>query len=159
MDKFNIQIDSSQPRKNFEKMPADVRGEMVDAAKTLKDEAVNYARTLASGPLVNVRSGRYLRSIKGRVSSGSKTVTGKIFSNAPEAHLIEQGATRRPREILPNAKQALAFMIGGKRVFAKAVHHPGSIMPAKHLLQQTIDDMQPDIFKELEAALNRGLNK
>ena len=140
-------------------MPDNVRAEMKEAAKKLKDEAVNYARTLASGPLVNVRSGRYLKSLKGSVSSGQKTVTGKIYSRDPVAHLIESGATRKAREILPNTKQALSFMLGGRRVFARAVHHPGSKMPAKHLLQQTIDDMQPDIFKELEAALNRGINK
>ena len=43
---------------------------------------------------------------------------------APYVEYLEEGTG--PHDIFPVNKQSLAFKVGGKTVFAKKVHHPGS---------------------------------
>lgn len=155
--KFNVVLDADKTKQRLERLPDAVRTELVAEAKILDAELVDYARMLASGGLVNIRSGRYVRSIKGRVTSSRTTVTGKAYSRAPEAHLIETGAVRAPMDILPSATQALSFMLGGHRVFAKRVHHPGSVMRGRYVLHTALDDMREEILTGMRGALNRGL--
>jgi hypothetical protein len=155
--KFDVRLDAKKTDRRLERLPDGVRDELVGAARVLDAELIQYARMLASGGLVNVITGRYLRSIKGNVRATRTTVTGKVYSRAPEAHLIELGAVRKAMDILPNVAQAMSFMVAGKRVVAKRVHHPGSVMKGRHVLHIALDDMRDEIFGGMHAALNRGL--
>ncbi len=155
--KFDVALDADKAKQHLQRLPDAVRAELVTEAEFLDGELVARARLLASGDLVNVRSGRYVRSIKGRVTSTRTVVTGKAYSRAPEAHLIETGAVRGPRDILPNAAQAMTFVLGGHRVFAKRVHHPGSVMRGRYVLHTALDEMRVEIISGMRAAMNRGL--
>lgn len=73
------------------------------------------------------RTGTLTRSIhegklSGSWSGGNLTVT--IIADAPYAAAIEYGS--RPHEILPRRGKYLRFQAGGRTVYAKKVHHPGT---------------------------------
>lgn len=155
--KFDVCFDAEKTDRRLQRLPDAARTELVGTARVLDSELIEYARMLASGGLVDVITGRYLRSIKGSVRATSTVVTGKVYSRAPEAHLIEYGAVRKAMDILPNVAQAMSFIVGGKRIFAKRVHHSGSIMRGRHVLHVALEDMREEILTGMRAALNRGL--
>jgi hypothetical protein len=155
--KFDVEFDADKTKRRLAKLPDAARTELVTVARLLDRELVDYARFLASGPLVNVKSGRYVKSIHGSVRSTQTMVTGKVASSAPEAHFIETGAVRKAMDILPNAAKALSFLMNGRRVFAARVHHPGSTEKPRHLLQVALDDIRAEIVAEMTSALHRGL--
>jgi len=54
--------------------------------------------------------------------------------------------------IAPVDKQALAFMMNGKQMFAKLVHHPP--LKARPFMSTSLDEMSPEIVEGLKLSLN-----
>jgi hypothetical protein len=42
--------------------------------------------------------------------------------------------------------------VGGKQVFAKIVHHPGSVMPERSFMRSSLAEMRPEIIDGLRQA-------
>ncbi|WP_238419378.1 hypothetical protein [Streptomyces taklimakanensis] len=74
------------------------------------------ARQLAPGSM-----GRYITTEVGR---GPRGLTGSVISNHPATVYVVNGT--RPHIIRPRRARALRFQMGGRTVFAKIVHHPGT---------------------------------
>ncbi len=75
---------------------------------------------------VPVRSG-FLRSTiqeEPATGSGRNAVTGGVIATAPYARFVHDGT--RPHLIVPRRSSVLVFEIGGRTVFTKRVHHPGT---------------------------------
>lgn len=102
----------------------------------------DLARRLASGAVIQSRTGRFVASIKEEVTSTATSVVGKVYSDDPRDPLFEYGGTQAPREILPNAAQALAFMGSAGRVFAAAVHRPAVTYPERPIIHAAFDQMR-----------------
>lgn len=75
---------------------------------------------------VPVRSGFLRNSIheEPATGSGSRMVLGGVTADAPYAHFVHDGT--RPHLIVPRRANVLRFEVGGRTVFAKRVHHPGT---------------------------------
>lgn len=112
-----------------------------------------------SGQVLNTVSGRLKRSIQSGVSDSPDRITGSVFSSGdvPYAGINEFGGKTAAHDIVPVKKQALAFMMGGKQVFAKIVHHPGSVMPERSYLRSSLGDMRSQIKDEMTAAVREAL--
>ena len=83
-------------------------------------QVVNRAKVLAP-----VRTGRLRSSIRAeppRIFSLRGSVT--VGSDLEYAAMVNDGT--RPHLIRPRTKQVLRFEVGGRVVFAKLVHHPGT---------------------------------
>ncbi len=92
------------------------RNELNEAAQ----DVVNRAQILCP-----VDTGRLRASI--RIESRRTLALRSIFtigSDVYYAPFVNDGT--RPHEIRPRRAQALRFVIGGRVVFAKVVHHPGT---------------------------------
>jgi hypothetical protein len=92
------------------------RNELNEAAQ----DVVNRAKILCP-----VDTGRLRASI--RIESRRTLALRSIFtvgSDVYYAPFVNDGT--RPHEIRPRRAQALRFVIGGRVVFAKVVHHPGT---------------------------------
>jgi phage gpG-like protein len=113
-----------------------------------------------SGDVLNVRSGALRRSVFNRVEDALSRVIGKVASSGDVkyAAIHEFGGKTPPHEILPVKAQALAFMAGGKQVFAKVVHHPGSQMPQRSFLRLSLTEMRAEIEGGLKEAVREGVN-
>lgn len=72
---------------------------------------------------VPVRSGNLRASLGVKVHPRS-VVIGPDEVKAPYAKYVEFGTA--PHEIKAKPGNTLSFMVGGKRVYAKTVHHPGT---------------------------------
>lgn len=111
-----------------------------------------------SGEVLNVRSGALRRSIFNAIEDSSTSVIGKVASSGDVkyAAIHEFGGKTPAHDILPTKAQALAFMMGGKMVFAKVVHHPGSQMPERSFMRSSLADMRDEITTGLKQAVVEG---
>ncbi|QPJ64589.1 MAG: hypothetical protein G3M78_03930 [Candidatus Nitrohelix vancouverensis] len=76
--------------------------------------------------------GPYYRSIQSKIEFNGGAVTGRLFSDAPYAGVIEFGS--RPHTI--RARNGKVLFLGGGR-FANEVQHPGT--PAFRVLEQSAE--------------------
>lgn len=93
------------------------------------DKVLREELSLARGLLISmvkaeapVQTGRLLKGISGRtLSNPTRTI---VTSSAPYTKYVIGGT--RPHMIYPRNARALSFTIGGRRVFASRVQHPGT---------------------------------
>lgn len=111
-----------------------------------------------SGPVLKVRTGRLRASIKSDVQDQGTAVTGTVGSyGVPYARIQEFGGTTGPHVILPVKAQVLAFMIGGKQVFARRVNHPGSKIPERSYLRSAFAERLSGIVAEFESVVTEAM--
>lgn len=97
-----------------------IRGASRDELDASARRVLNRAKVLAP-----VDTGRLRASIRieSRRTFTLRTVY-TIGSDVSYAPMVNDGT--RPHLIRPKTKQALKFQVGGRTVFAKVVHHPGT---------------------------------
>jgi hypothetical protein len=101
---------------------------------------LDRARALASGGVMQERTGKYVRSMKSQVRSDSRGVYGKVYSDDPRSSLFEWGGSTPARDILPNAAQVMRFAGSAGEVFAKIVHRPVVNYPARPTINAAFDE-------------------
>ena len=92
--------------------------------------------------------------ISADISLDDDRVLVRVFSSGDikYAAIQEFGGHTPAHDIVPNKARALAFTVGGRMVFAKVVHHPGSTIPQRSYLRSSLADMENQIVLELKAA-------
>lgn len=126
----------------------------------LTEKVQNQAQALYSqvvdvnldGGVLNARSGALRDSIQLDVEPQDALIGATIYANgdAPYAAILEFGGKTSAHEIVPDKAKALAFLMNGKRVFARRVQHPGSTFPARSYLGSALDDQSDDIAQGLQ---------
>lgn len=114
------------------------------------------------GGVLNARSGRLRNSIEVATTGEGAKLGAEIFSNgdAPYAAILERGGKTAAHDILPDKARVLAFALGGKQVFARAVQHPGSSFEARGYLSGALDASRENIsagLRETVAAVATSL--
>jgi HK97 gp10 family phage protein len=117
-------------------------------ALTLKLQAAIEARA-------PVKTGKLRRSIFSDVTDSESQALGRVYVSPDTAYakFVEYGT--KPHDIYPTKASVLAFMMGGKQVFAKVVHHPGT--KAQMYLHGPFEEMKPEIIARIEGAVRDGL--
>lgn len=112
-----------------------------------------------SGQVLNRKTGALSRSIVQQVIDQGLMIIGRVFSSGDVkyAAIHEFGGKTRAHDILPKKADALSFMIGGQRIFARVVHHPGSVMPERSYMRSSLTDMAEEITVGLKQAVIDGL--
>ena len=131
-------------------------------AEALAAKAAELAEALAervrndklAGGALNMRTGALAASIAADVAVESEAISATVgsFGDVKYAAIQEMGGKTSAHEILPAKAKALAFMVGGKLVFARKVEHPGSAIPARSYLGSALDEMSDEIAVSLAAA-------
>ena len=113
------------------------------------------------GQVLKHRSGALGRSIQTNVTEIPAGATGEVFSSGDVkyAAIHEFGGQTKPHIIEPKKAEALAFLVGGKTVFAKSVNHPGSTIPERSYLRSGLMDMSEEIVASIEAAAAAAARK
>lgn len=119
-------------------------------------------RAIATAP---VRTGRYKKTIRGKVSESSTGVLAEVGSypgsdgskgsrKSYYALWIERGASRAAHEILPDVKKALRirFKDGREGIFG-SVKHPGGKMPAQKIIANAFDAERKRLLSEMKQAV------
>lgn len=113
------------------------------------------------GQVLKHRSGALGRSIQMDVRRQGDSTTGKVFSSGDVkyAAIHEFGGRTPPHDIYPVKAEALAFTIGGQDIFAKVVHHPGSVIPERSFMRSSLADMTDQIIAGLREAAIVGAKR
>jgi hypothetical protein len=101
---------------------------------------LDRARALASGHVLQERTGKYVASMKSSVRSDDGGVYGKVYSDDPRSSLFEWGGSTPARTILPNVAQVMTFALSTGQVFARIVHRPIVKYPARPTINAAFDE-------------------
>jgi hypothetical protein len=140
----------------FERMPEVVREALIKEVTDLTFTL--YAKVLgrASGDILKVISGRYLRSLRPRIRISTARVRGTVSSVGlgRRSGFLEFGGHAAARDIPVKSKKALHFLREGADIFAKVVHHPGPTIEPHPVIYGAFDEMRAEILDGLESAVN-----
>ncbi|MGA7385080.1 MAG: hypothetical protein WBW81_10470 [Methylocella sp.] len=113
-----------------------------------------------SGEVLKTRSGALAASIVSSIKNDGSDVSVSISSiGVPYAAIQESGGKTAAHDIVAVKAKALAFSMGGERIFAKSVHHPGSTIPARSYLGSSLAEMSDDIEANFKQAILEALGQ
>jgi len=108
-----------------------------------------------SGQVLNQRTGKGAASVRAlQVEQEPGQIRGSVQAGGGPAFYMriqEKGGTS-DYTIAPVDKKVLAFMMDGKQVFAKMVHHPA--LKARPFMSTSLNEMSPEIVEGLQLTLN-----
>ena len=141
-------------------MPDRVRQALLSKANVLAVALEVKIQQKLSGGVLNTRSGALARSIIATVDESSADVTVRIGTSGDikYAAIQEFGGTIPPHEIVPDKAKALAFVVGGKQVFAAQVNLPAVTMPERLYLRSSLAEMAGDIAEGLSEAIVEAID-
>lgn len=101
------------------------RGKLMELMPRIGFDLAKYVQDAKlSGRVLNRRTGRLRRSINSQTRDAGTAISAIVGTNVQYARPLEEGS--KPHEIVPVRKKMLSFMVGGRRVFARKVNHPGT---------------------------------
>lgn len=166
---IKVFVDTKKVKLRFDRLPEESLDRLEVEAQDLERELVQKAEGLASGAVLQVRSGKYVAAIKGLVRRSKSGVYGKVGSRDPRAALFEYGGKTGPHDIEPRNAKALMFSLGGaSALFAAVVHHPGGDYGRQQMggagsrgkysvIFTAFDQMRADIFTRLYGAVEQAV--
>lgn len=142
----------------FAELPARLREALVQKATALAAELEAKVQQKLAGEVLNVRSGALARSIVTTIDEDAAGVSVGIASNGDVkyAAIHEFGGVIPPHEIAPDKAKALAFVLGGKQVFATRVNLPAVTMPERSYLRSSLAEMADQIREGLSEAVGEA---
>jgi hypothetical protein len=159
-----VYVDAQEVKLKLTELPPKALDAAEGAANELEQELLSRAQGLASGAVLQVRSGKYLAAIKGDVSRTTETVKGRVYSRDPRVDLFEYGGSTGPHDIEASNAQALVLQVRGGTIFRKSVHHPGGDYGRSALgagsrgkysvLFTALDAMRAEIFEKMYHAVD-----
>jgi hypothetical protein len=136
----------------LEAMPAAVASRLGNVIGLLAQSLYEKVEENLSGAVLQSRTGALGRAINLTVDGLSASV-GFDADAAPYGAAQEFGATIPAHLIAVKNAKALAFLVGGERVFAKRVMFPGVRLPERSFLRSALSDMTPDIQNQIAAGV------
>jgi phage gpG-like protein len=112
-----------------------------------------------SGDVLAMKSGALAGSIGATIDASSAGVAVRIVTSpdVKYAAIHEFGGTIPPHQIVPEKAKALAFLVGGKQVFAARVNLPPIAMPQRSYMRSSLAEMADEIRGELGAAVSEAM--
>jgi HK97 gp10 family phage protein len=147
---FSMKVDADQVIAKLIERKARIPQNVNEVVKSLTAKLL--AEVTSRAP---VKTGRLRRSIFEEVTINEAQALGRVYVSPDTAYakFVEFGT--QPHDIYPTKASVLAFMMGGKQVFAKMVHHPGT--KAQMYLHGPFEELKPEIVARIEGAVREGL--
>jgi len=152
---MSVTLDAEALSAGLDRLPsqvsAAVEAKMTAAVAELQRHVIDDK---LHGQMLNARTGRLASAVERSIEVKDGNIVGAIFVNdsVPYAAILEHGGSTAPHDIVPDKAKALAFAMGGKHVFARVVHHPGSRFPARPYLTSALNDETDEIGAALKSA-------
>jgi phage gpG-like protein len=140
-------------------MPERLRDALSAKANALAAQLQAKIQQKLSGGVLNQKSGALARSIVATVEESSADIAVTLASS-PDikyAAIHEYGGIIPPHEIVPDKARALAFLVGGKEVFAARVNLPAIAMPERSYMRSALAEMADEITEGLSEAAVEAL--
>ena len=152
---MNVTLEADALSEGLDRLPSQVMAAVVAKMTAATAELQRHVvDDKLHGQMLQSRSGRLARAIERTVQIKGDSVEGTVFvaGDVPYAAILHHGGHTSPHDIVPDKAKALAFAAGGKHVFARIVHHPGSTYPARPYLTTALDDQAETIAATLKSA-------
>jgi hypothetical protein len=149
---ITVRIDDFSVRARLQAVPAALHERLLQTVMRLAGELVALAQAKAPK-----RSGRLARSIHSRISDTPRSITAKIGTPVSYGPAQEFGAHIPAHDLAARKGRAMAFMLGGKQVFAASVRFPGATIPEHSFLRSALREMTPEILASLEESAGQVL--
>lgn len=157
---LDVAIDVEALNRRLDAAPAVVRAAVRDKIAALSGELANRVCAKLSGEVLQSRSGALAGSIRSETGDGGDAPFARVFSQGVKyAAIQEYGGQTAAHDIVPSKALALAFLVGGRQVFAKIVHHPGSRIPARPYLRSTLAEAGDQLASGLKHAAFETLRR
>jgi len=136
-------------------MPERLRDALSSKATVLTAALQGKIQQKLSGGVLNARSGALARSIIASIDDSPANVSARIATSGDikYAAIQEFGGIIPPHEIVPDKVKALAFVVGGKQVFATRVNLPAITMPERSYMRSSLAEMADEIRDMLSAVV------
>jgi phage gpG-like protein len=137
-------------------LPPAVLAAVAARSAALADALLQLIGEKLDGEVLTSRTGALAASVgvDGPTIDGDRVVTTVFAGDGLKyAAIQEYGGVTAPHDILPSRAKALAFLAGGKPVFARRVHHPGSRIPERSYLRSSLAEMADQIEGEMNDAV------
>jgi phage gpG-like protein len=139
-------------------MPERIRDALLAKSNALAAALQERIRQKLTGEVLQTRSGALAASIVASIAEEPQGIAVRIAStDVKYAAIHEFGGTIPPHQIVPNKAKALAFVIGGKQVFATRVQIPAVTMPERSYMRSSLAEMAEAIRDGLSEAVVDGL--
>lgn len=141
-------------------LPARLHAALAAKAAALAAALQEKIQGKLAGGVLNSKSGVLADAISlAMTDTGAGfAVTLAVSSGIQYAAIQEYGGTIPPHEILPDKAKALAFVIGGKRVFAARVNLPAITLPERSYMRASLAEMAGAIRDGLGEAVSKTLS-
>ncbi len=141
-------------------MPERIRVALLAKSNTLAMALQEKIQQKLAGEVLQTRSGTLAASIVASIADSPQGIAVRIAStDVKYAAIHEFGGTIPPHQIVPDKAKALAFVIGGKQVFAARVQIPAVTMPARSYMRSSLAEMAETIRKGLNEAVGEALHQ
>jgi phage gpG-like protein len=141
-------------------MPERIRDALLAKSDALAAALQQKIQQKLAGEALQSRSGALAASIVASIAEEPQGIAVRIAStDVKYAAIHEFGGTIPPHQIVPDKAKALAFVIGGKQVFAARVQIPAVTMPARSYMRSSLAEMAEAIREELGDAIGDALNQ
>ncbi|WP_158810114.1 hypothetical protein [Beijerinckia sp. L45] len=123
-------------------------------AETFRAALATKVDANLTGGVLQTRSGALRASIQAALAADAAAITITLESTGVVyAAIQEYGGRTAAHDIVATKALALRFAGAGGPAFAKRVHHPGSMIPARSYLGSALAELQAEIADGLKAAL------
>src|SRR3984957_4415376 len=154
---LTVEVDSRQIMARLSYMPDKLRAAFLKKTYTLAEKLKSKVQQNLTNKLLNIRTGKLVRSIFQQVTNNATEVSGRVYSSGlPYARIQEFGGQTKAHIIEATNAKALMFNMGGKQVFFKRVNHPGSKIKGAHYMGEAFKEMTPEIKAAYEGAAREG---
>jgi phage gpG-like protein len=154
---ISIAVDDRVIMARLAAMPDKLRARLLKTTYALAEKLKSKVQQNLTNRLLKIQTGKLVRSIFEQVTNGTNEVAGRVFSSGlPYAAIQEFGGQTKAHIIEAKNGKALMFNMGGKAVFFKRVHHPGSNIKGAHYMGEAFKEMTPEIQASYEQAVSQG---
>jgi hypothetical protein len=150
---LKIEANTERVRLRLDNLPEEVRAALIAATTLSAAELKADAKGKASGDVLQVRTGKFVRSIRSSVRKRRNSVIGKVWSRRAQARIFEFGGQTKAHDIRPKKRDVLAFMSTSQQLFRRAVHHPGARIAKHSTIRAAFDEMRGQIERSMIEAV------
>jgi phage gpG-like protein len=136
-------------------MPACIRGALLAKANGLAAALQARVQQKLAGEVMQSRIGALAANIIAAVDDAPQTIAVRlaVAGDVKYAAIHEFGGTIPPHQIVPDKAKALAFVVGGKQLFATRVQMPAVTMPERSYMRSSLAEMAQVIREGLSEAV------
>ena len=129
-----------------------------DKVEELQAKLLAKVEANLSGDVLQSRTGALKSSVAVAIDLSADAFGASIVSDGvPYAAIQEYGGHTAAHDIVPVKARALAFAGAGGAVFARRVHHPGSVIPARAPFGSALEALRAEIGDGLKQAVAEAL--